>query len=60
MTPGVAPDPRGIVPGRYLLLVFPTLEGVVVAAPVLHESSLDELVAGLEIARAHPACRAGR
>jgi hypothetical protein len=25
MTPGVAPDPRGILLGRYGLLVFPTL-----------------------------------
>src|SRR4029079_2719166 len=29
MTPGVAPDPRGILLGRYGLMVFPTLEGVV-------------------------------
>lgn len=52
MTPGVAPDPRGIVLGRYLLLVFPTLEGVVSWLRLYsHESSLDELVAGLEIVR---------
>ena len=45
MTPGVAPDPRGIVLGRYLLLVFPTLEGVVSWLRLYsHESSLDELV----------------
>jgi hypothetical protein len=29
MTPGVAPDPRGVLLGRFCLLLFPTLEGVV-------------------------------
>ncbi len=52
MTPGVAPDPRGVVLGRYLVIVFPTLEGVVSWLRLYsHEASLDELVAGLEITR---------
>ena len=28
-TPGVAPDPRGILLGRFCLMTFPTLEGAV-------------------------------
>ncbi len=52
MTPGVAPDPRGVVLGRFLVVVFPTLEGVVSWLRLYsHEASLDELVAGLEIVR---------
>ena len=52
MTPGVAPDPRGVVLGRYLVIVFPTLEGVVSWLRLYsHEASLDEVVAGLEILR---------
>ncbi len=52
MTPGVAPDPRGVVLGRFLVIVFPTLEGVVSWLRLYsHEASLDELVAGLEIVR---------
>ncbi len=52
MTPGVAPDPRGVVLGRFLVIVFPTLEGVVSWLRLYsHEASLDELVAGLEITR---------
>lgn len=52
VTPGVAPDPRGVVLGRFCLLVFPSLEGVVSWLRVYsHEASLDELVAGLEILR---------
>lgn len=52
VTPGVAPDPRGVVLGRFCLLVFPSLEGVVSWLRVYsHEASLDELVAGLEIVR---------
>jgi hypothetical protein len=51
MTPGVAPDPRGILIGRYGVLVFPTLEGVVSWLRVYSsESPLDELLSGLEIA----------
>ena len=50
--PGVAPDPRGVVLGRFCLLVFPSLEGVVSWLRVYsHEASLDELTAGLEIVR---------
>jgi hypothetical protein len=53
MTPGVAPDPRGIVLGRYGLLVFPTLEGVVSWLRLYSaESPLDELLSGLEITQA--------
>jgi hypothetical protein len=38
--------------GRYLVIVFPTLEGVVSWLRLYsHEASLDELVAGLEIVR---------
>ena len=52
MTPGVAPDPRGVLLGRYGLLLFPTLEGVVSWLRLYSaESSLDELLAGLEIHR---------
>ena len=52
VTPGVAPDPRGVVMGRFCLLVFPSLEGVVSWLRVFsHEASIDELVAGLEILR---------
>ncbi|MEZ4401801.1 MAG: hypothetical protein R3B06_17365 [Kofleriaceae bacterium] len=52
VTPGVAPDARGVVLGRFCLLVFPSLEGVVSWLRVYsHEASLDELVAGLEIIR---------
>jgi hypothetical protein len=52
LTPGVAPDPRGVLLGRYCLLTFPTLEGVVSWFRLYsHEASLDELLAGLEITR---------
>ncbi|MBK9031107.1 MAG: hypothetical protein IPL61_07190 [Myxococcales bacterium] len=52
VTPGVAPDTRGVVLGRFCLLVFPSLEGVVSWLRVYsHEASVDELVAGLEILR---------
>lgn len=50
MTPGVAPDPRGILLGRFGLMVFPTLEGVVSWLRLYSsESPLDELLSGLEI-----------
>lgn len=53
MTPGVAPDPRGVLLGRYGLLAFPSLEGVVSWLRLYAaESSLDELLAGLEIHQA--------
>ncbi len=52
MTPGVAPDPRGVILGRYALLVFPTLEGVVSWLRLYSaEASLDELLTGLSIHR---------
>ena len=52
MTPGVAPDARGVLLGRYLILLFPTLEGVVSWFRLYSaEASLDELMAGLEILR---------
>ncbi len=52
VTPGVAPDPRGVVLGRYGMLLFPTLEGVVSRFRLYSaESSLDEILAGLAIYR---------
>lgn len=52
MTPGVAPDPRGVVLGRFGLLVFPTLEGLVSWFRLYSaESSLDELLPGMRIER---------
>ncbi|MEZ4369061.1 MAG: hypothetical protein R2939_22680 [Kofleriaceae bacterium] len=51
-TPGLAPDARGIALGRYALMVFPTLEGVVSWLRLYSaEAALDELLAGLEIVR---------
>jgi len=56
MTPGVAPDPRGVLLGRYCLLLFPTLEGVVSWLRLYSaEASLDELLSGLEITRVRTA-----
>lgn len=58
MTPGVAPDPRGVLLGRYGLLVFPTLEGVVSWLRVYSaESSLDELLPNMEIHQAETPLR---
>ncbi|RMH41428.1 MAG: hypothetical protein D6689_11130 [Deltaproteobacteria bacterium] len=58
MTPGVAPDPRGVLLGRFGLLVFPTLEGVVSWLRVYSaEASLDELLPSLTIARARTPLR---
>ena len=52
MTPGVAPDPRGVLLGRYCLLLFPTLEGVVSWLRLYSsEASLDELLSGFEITK---------
>lgn len=52
VTPGVAPDPRGVLLGRLGLLQFPTLEGVVSWLRLYSaESSLDELLSGLQILR---------
>jgi hypothetical protein len=53
ITPGVAPDPRGVILGRFALLVFPTLEGVVSWFRLYSaESSLDDLIPGMQITRA--------
>ncbi len=52
MTPGVAPDPRGVLLGRFCLLLFPTIEGVVSWLRLYSaEGSLDELLAGFEITK---------
>lgn len=49
-TPGVAPDQRGILLGRYCLLTFPTLEGAVSWLRLYSsEASLDELLSNLSI-----------
>lgn len=49
-TPGVAPDPRGILLGRYCLMTFATLEGAVSWFRLYSsEASLDELLANLTI-----------
>jgi hypothetical protein len=53
MTPGVAPDPRGVLLGRYGLMLFPTLEGVVSWFRLYSaEAALDELLPELEIHQA--------
>jgi hypothetical protein len=50
MTPGIAPDPRGVVLGRYGLLVFPTIEGVVSWLRLYSaEATIDELLPSLAI-----------
>src|SRR5881394_2168006 len=55
-TPGVAPDPRGILLGRYCMMTFPTLEGAVSWLRLYSaEASLDELMAGLTITKAKTA-----
>lgn len=55
-TPGVAPDPRGILLGRFLLMTFPTLEGAVSWFRLYSsEASLDELLSGLTIIKARTA-----
>ncbi|HSN27323.1 MAG TPA: hypothetical protein VLT45_13610 [Kofleriaceae bacterium] len=52
-TPGVAPDPRGILLGRFCLMTFPTLEGAVSWLRLYSsEASLDELMANLTITKA--------
>ncbi|HEY0189980.1 MAG TPA: hypothetical protein VGC42_02585 [Kofleriaceae bacterium] len=51
-TPGVAPDPRGILLGRYCLMTFPTLEGAVSWFRLYSsEAALDELLAHLTITK---------
>lgn len=55
-TPGVAPDPRGILLGRYCLMTFPTLEGAVSWLRLYSaEASLDELMAHLAITKTRTA-----
>jgi len=55
-TPGVAPDPRGILLGRVCLMTFPTLEAAVSWLRLYSaEASLDELMSGLEITKARTA-----
>lgn len=55
-TPGVAPDPRGIVLGRYCVMTFATLEGAVSWFRLYSsEASLDELLANLAITKARTA-----
>src|SRR4029079_10846866 len=55
-TPGVAPDPRGILLGRLCLMTFPTLEGAVSWLRLYSaEASLDELMANLTITKARTA-----
>src|SRR5882762_675398 len=55
-TPGVAPDPRGILLGRSCLMTFPTLEGAVSWLRLYaSEASLDELMANLTITKAKTA-----
>lgn len=55
-TPGVAPDPRGILLGRLCLMTFPTLEGAVSWLRLYSaEASLDELMAALAITKARTA-----
>jgi hypothetical protein len=55
-TPGVAPDPRGILLGRFCLMTFATLEGAVSWLRLYSsEASLDELMAGLTITKAKTA-----
>lgn len=49
-TPGVAPDPRGILLGRSCVMTFATLEGAVSWFRLYSsEASLDELLAGTTI-----------
>jgi hypothetical protein len=55
-TPGVAPDPRGILLGRLCVMTFATLEGAVSWFRLYSsEASLDELLANLSIAKCRTA-----
>ncbi len=52
MTPGIAPDLRGVALGRYGLIQLPTLEGVVSWLRLYSaEASLDEILPGMQIMR---------
>src|SRR4051812_32486768 len=51
-TPGVAPDPRGILLGRYCVMTFATLEGCVSWFRLYSsEAALDELLSNLAITK---------
>src|SRR5689334_293072 len=51
-TPGVAPDPRGILLGRFCVMTFATLEGAVSWFRLYSsESALDELLPNLAITK---------
>lgn len=51
-TPGVAPDPRGILLGRFCVMTFATLEGAVSWLRLYSsEAALDELLANLTITK---------
>jgi hypothetical protein len=55
-TPGVAPDPRGILLGRYCVMTFATLEGAVSWFRLYSsEAALDELLANLAITKCRTA-----
>jgi hypothetical protein len=55
-TPGVAPDPRGIVLGRYCVMTFATLEGAVSWFRLYaSEAALDELLSNLTITKCRTA-----
>jgi hypothetical protein len=55
-TPGVAPDPRGILLGRYGVMTFPTLEGAVSWFRLYaSEAALDELLSNLAITKCRTA-----
>ena len=55
-TPGVAPDPRGILLGRFCVMTFATLEGAVSWFRLYSsEAALDELLANLVITKARTA-----
>jgi hypothetical protein len=55
-TPGVAPDPRGILLGRFCVMTFATLEGAVSWFRLYSsEASLDELLPNLTIQKCRTA-----
>ena len=55
-TPGVAPDPRGVLLGRFCVMTFATLEGAVSWFRLYSsEASLDELMAHLTITKCRTA-----
>ncbi|HEU4731436.1 MAG TPA: hypothetical protein VFT22_26260 [Kofleriaceae bacterium] len=55
-TPGVAPDPRGILLGRYCVMTFATLEGAVSWFRLYSsEAALDELLSNLTIGKCRTA-----